>query len=145
VRFAHFRSAVASFFVFLLVRQNLYPKNKVDFLILTVATNLRTVKLIAIFSCLKKNEAVWQRKKMFEDPVVSADEVLQYTKEIGERNDLTDDEKAKLMAAKILKSKEKSRIHYRINGVRQFTGGRRNEIELPSHLEKVSQSFYFFS
>ena len=59
-------------------------------------------------------------------------------KEIGDRDDLTEDEKAKLMAAKILKSKEKSRIHYRINGVREITGSRKNEIELPSHLEKVS-------
>lgn len=83
-------------------------------------------------------EAVWQRKKLFEDPSVSAEEVLKYTKEmIGDRDDITDDEKAKLMAAKILKSKEKSRIHYRINGVRQITGGRKTEIELPSHLEKV--------
>ena len=81
--------------------------------------------------------SVWQRKKMFEDPTVSADEVLQYTKEIGDRTDLTDDEKAKLMAARILKGKEKSRIHYRINGVRQLTGGRRTEMELPSHLEKL--------
>ena len=89
--------------------------------------------------------------------MVSAEEVLKYTKvkevfflfyqilklkpiiikEIGDRDDLTEDEKAKLMAAKILKSKEKSRIHYRINGVREITGGRKNEIELPSHLEKV--------
>ena len=82
--------------------------------------------------------AVWQRKKLFEDQTVSAEEVLKYTKEmIGDRDDITDDEKAKLMAAKILKSKEKSRIHYRINGVRQLTGGRKNEIELPSHLEKI--------
>lgn len=44
------------------------------------------------------------------------------------------------MAAKILKAKEKSRIHYRINGVRQLTGGRRNEIELPPHLEKVMRN-----
>ena len=50
---------------------------------------------------------------------------------------MTEDEKAKLMAAKILKSKEKSRIHYRINGIRQLTGGRKNEIELPTHLENV--------
>ena len=70
---------------------------------------------------------------------MSAEEVLKYTKEmIGDRDDITDDEKAKLMAAKILKSKEKSRIHYRINGVRQITGGRKTEIELPSHLEKVN-------
>lgn len=41
------------------------------------------------------------------------------------------------MAAKILKTKEKSRIHYRIHGVRQLTGGRKNDIELPSHLEKL--------
>lgn len=41
------------------------------------------------------------------------------------------------MAAKILRNKEKSRAHYRINGIRQLTGGRRTEIELPSHLEKV--------
>lgn len=41
------------------------------------------------------------------------------------------------MAALILRDKEKSRIHYRINGVRQLTGGRKNEIELPSHLERV--------
>jgi len=81
--------------------------------------------------------SVWQRKKLFEDPTVSAEEVLKYTKEIGDRTDLTDDEKAKLMAAKILKGKEKSRIHYRINGIRQFTGGRKNDIELPSHLEKL--------
>ena len=45
------------------------------------------------------------------------------------------------MAAKILKGKEKSRIHYRINGVRQLTGGRRNEIQLPANLEKVSPLF----
>lgn len=50
---------------------------------------------------------------------------------------MTDDERAKLMAAKILKTKEKNRIHYRINGIRQLTGGRKNEIELPSHLEKL--------
>lgn len=82
--------------------------------------------------------SVWQRKKLFEDQSVSAEEVLKYTKEmIGDRDDITDDEKAKLMAAKILKSKEKSRIHYRINGVRQITGGRKTEIELPSHLEKL--------
>lgn len=62
-----------------------------------------------------------------------------YKQEIGDRTDLTDDEKAKLMAAKILKGKEKSRIHYRINGIRQFTGGRKNDIELPSHLEKVRE------
>jgi hypothetical protein len=55
---------------------------------------------------------------------------------------LTEDEKAKLMAAKILKSKEKSRIHYRINGVRELTGSRKNEIELPSHLEKVRLKFH---
>jgi hypothetical protein len=41
------------------------------------------------------------------------------------------------MAAKILKNQEKSRIHYRINGVRQMTGSRRTEIELPDHLQKV--------
>lgn len=82
-------------------------------------------------------KAVWQRKKLFEAPVVSAEEVLQYTKAIGDRTDLTEDEKAKLMAAKILKSKEKSYAHYRINGVRQLTGSRRNEIELPEHLQEI--------
>lgn len=59
-------------------------------------------------------------------------------KEIGDRSDLTEDDRAKLMAAKILKSKEKSRIYYRINGVREITGGRKNDIELPSHLERVN-------
>lgn len=63
--------------------------------------------------------------------------MLTYTKSIGDRTDLTDDEKAKLMAAKILKTKEKSSIHYRINGVRQLTGGRKNEIELSDRLEKI--------
>lgn len=120
--------------------------------------NFKKKKSNHLFIDLK---AVWQRKKLFEDPMVSAEEVLKYTKvkealflfklkaicmtnknnksikEIGVRDDLTEDEKAKLMAAKILKSKEKSRIHYRINGVREITGGRKNEIELPSHLEKV--------
>ena len=82
--------------------------------------------------------SAWQRKKVYEEKNVSAEEVLQFTKEIGDMKGISDIEKAKLMAAKVLKAKEKSRIHYRINGVRSMTGSRRNEIELSSHLEKVS-------
>ncbi len=41
------------------------------------------------------------------------------------------------MAAKILRSKEKSRLHYRIHGVREMTGGKRNDLELSPRLEKV--------
>lgn len=68
---------------------------------------------------------------------MSAEEVLKYNKEIGTREDLTEDERAKLVAAKILKEKEKSRIHYRIHGVREIIGGRKNDLELPPRLEKV--------
>ena len=70
---------------------------------------------------------------------MSAEDILQYTKDFGDRTDITDDEKAKLMAALILRDKEKSRIHYRINGVRQLTGGRKNDITLPTHLERVKK------
>lgn len=56
---------------------------------------------------------------------------------MGERDDLTEEEKARLVAAKILKQKDKNRLHYRINGVRQLTGGRRVEPELPEHLAKI--------
>lgn len=59
-------------------------------------------------------------------------------KEIGARSDLTEEERSKLVAAKILKEKEKSRIHYRIHGVREITGGRKNDLELPPKLEKVT-------
>lgn len=81
----------------------------------------------------------WQRKKLFEDQAVSAEEILEYSKDFADRTDITDDEKAKLLAAMILRDKEKSRIHYRINGVRQLTGSRKNEIELPAHLEKLAK------
>lgn len=56
---------------------------------------------------------------------------------MGERDDLTEEEKAKLVAAKILKQKEKNRMHYRINGIRSLTGGRRVEPALPERLEKI--------
>ena len=81
--------------------------------------------------------SAWQRKKVYEEKNVSAEEVLEFTKEMGDMKGISDAEKAKLMAAKVLKAKEKSRIYYRINGVRSMTGSRRNEIELSSHLEKV--------
>ena len=41
------------------------------------------------------------------------------------------------MAASILKSKQKSRAFYRINGTRQITGARKTYIELTKDLEKV--------
>ena len=88
--------------------------------------------------------SAWQRKKIYEEKNVSAEEVLEFTKEMGDMKGITDLEKAKLMAAKVLKSKEKSRIHYRINGIRSMTGSRRNEIELSSHLEKVSNNVASF-
>jgi hypothetical protein len=50
---------------------------------------------------------------------------------------LTEEERAKLVAAKILQSRKKSPAHYRINGVRELTGGRKTEIELNPKLEKV--------
>ncbi len=56
---------------------------------------------------------------------------------MGERDDLTEEEKARLVAVKIAKQQDKNRLHYRINGVRQITGGRRCEPELPDHLQKV--------
>jgi hypothetical protein len=45
----------------------------------------------------------------------------------------------------IAKQKEKNPLHYRINGIRAITGGRRCEPELPEHLKKVfliSENFY---
>ena len=92
--------------------------------------------------------SVWQRKKLFEVQEISPEEALQYSKEIGNRKDITNEEKAKLMAAKIFKGQEKSRAFYRINGIRQLTGGRKNDITLPTHLEQVLNNvhiFFFFS
>lgn len=82
--------------------------------------------------------SVWQRKKMFEDPNVSPEEVLEFNKKIGD-SELTDAERAKLVAHKILKSEKKSLAHYRINGVRVLSGSRKNEIELSDKLEKISR------
>ena len=47
------------------------------------------------------------------------------------------EEKARLIAAKLAKTSEKSRLYYRINGTRRLTGSVRNEIELTPELEKV--------
>jgi len=41
------------------------------------------------------------------------------------------------VAARILQSKKKSPAHYRINGVRELTGGRKTEMELSPRLEKI--------
>ena len=60
-------------------------------------------------------------------------------KEIGDRTDLNEDEKSKLIVAKILETKEKSRLHYRIYGTRLMSGGRKNEIELSNKVSKKSQ------
>ena len=69
---------------------------------------------------------------------MSGDETLQFTKEIGTRTDLTEREKAQLIAAKIASSKAKSRMHYRIEGARRLTGGRSVDIELSPRLEKLA-------
>lgn len=83
--------------------------------------------------------SVWQRKKMFEDPDISPEEVLEFNKKIGDNSELSDAERAKLVAHKILKSEKKSLAHYRINGVRVMSGSRKNEIELSDKLEKISR------
>jgi hypothetical protein len=57
--------------------------------------------------------------------------------ELDGRNDITDEEKAQLVAVKILNQKVKNPLHYRINGVRKLTGSKKNEPELPPHLQKV--------
>lgn len=82
---------------------------------------------------------VWQRKKLFEDPNISPEEVLEFNKKIGEASDLTDSERAKLVAHKILKAEKKSLAHYRINGVRLMSGSRKTEIQLSEKLEKISR------
>lgn len=81
--------------------------------------------------------SAWQRKKVYEEKNVSAEEVLEFTKEMGDMKGISDEDKARLLAAKVLKSKDKSRIYYRINGIRSMTGSRKNEIELSSQLEKM--------
>ena len=58
-------------------------------------------------------------------------------KELDERDDLTDEEKSRLVTVMIAKQKEKNLLHYRINGIRSITGARRCEPELPEHLQKV--------
>lgn len=83
--------------------------------------------------------SVWQRKKLFEDPNISPEEVLEFNKQIGDNSQLTDQERAKLVAHKILKSEKKSIAHYRINGVRLMSGSRKNEIELSEKLEKINK------
>lgn len=83
--------------------------------------------------------SVWQRKKLFEDPNISPEEVLEFNKKIGDNSDLTDSERAKLVAHKILKTEKKSLAHYRINGVRMLSGSRKNEMELSEKLEKISR------
>lgn len=83
--------------------------------------------------------SVWQRKKLFEDPNISPEEVLEFNKKIGEASDLTDSERAKLVAHKILKAEKKSLAHYRINGVRMMSGSRKTEIQLSDKLEKISR------
>ena len=66
--------------------------------------------------------------------------MLEFNKKIGETRDLTDSERAKLVAHKILRAEKKSLAHYRINGVRMISGSRRNEIELNDKLEKISRA-----
>ena len=104
-------------------------------------------------------KAVWQRKKLFEDPKITPEEVLEFNKvniliaylsrfdknlhkcflkkQIGDNYDLTDAERAKLVAHKILRNEKKSLAHYRINGVRMLSGGRKTEMELSEKLDKV--------
>ncbi len=65
------------------------------------------------------------------------DEVLQYIREFGDNTDISAEEKAKIVAAIVYGQKEKSQMHYRINGVRRLFGGRINEIRLPTRLQKV--------
>jgi len=83
--------------------------------------------------------SVWQRKKLFEDPNISPEEVLEFNKKIGDNNDLTDAERAKLVAHKILKTEKKSLAHYRINGVRMMSGSRRTEMELSPKLDAIEK------
>lgn len=84
--------------------------------------------------------SVWQRKKLFEEPNISPEEVLEFNKQIGDNSQLTDQERAKLVAHKILKTEKKSIAHYRINGVRMMSGSRKNEIELSEKLEKINKA-----
>jgi len=83
--------------------------------------------------------SVWQRKKLFEDPNVSPEEVLEFNKKIVDNADLTDAERAKLVAHKILKTEKKSLAHYRINGVRMMSGSRKTEMELNPKLEAIEK------
>jgi solute carrier family 8 (sodium/calcium exchanger) len=56
---------------------------------------------------------------------------------LNEQDDLTNEEKAKLIAAKVLKNKEKSLAYYRINGIRAFTSGKSNDVELNPRLTSI--------
>lgn len=63
---------------------------------------------------------------------------------MNEQDDLTNEEKAKLIAAKVLKNKEKSLAHYRINGTRALISGKSNDLELSPRLTRIlekSESF----
>lgn len=80
----------------------------------------------------------WQRKKAFEDisDKVSGEDVLKIMREIEDDGAYeNEDEKAKLIAAEILKSKQKSRLHYRLAATRFLSGGRSNTIEEPKQDE----------